>query len=144
MLIPWWRRARKSQCEDWYQVTPYISEFWCAITDLPFLYVAWVYSFWPLAVVGMTSLVHHAIPCQWIVEADKAFACAMIAHVTWTVFLQALTELIFSSFSLCCSYARGRLDSAHSPRGHYSPNLASWMCRIYVLVSFIFLIELFR
>ena len=67
-------RLRSSQCEDWYMITPYISEFWCCISNLPFLYVAYLFNYLPLAIVGIISLVHHTIPYQWLRDLDCLFA----------------------------------------------------------------------
>jgi hypothetical protein len=27
-----------SQREDWYKISPYVAEFWCAISNIPFIY----------------------------------------------------------------------------------------------------------
>ena len=34
---PYFTRIRYTQCEEWYSVTSYISEFWCCVSNIPFI-----------------------------------------------------------------------------------------------------------
>ena len=61
----------KSQRENWYQVTPFIAEFYCAISNIGFIYVAWKYKCIELLFAGIASIISHSIPKQWLLYVDK-------------------------------------------------------------------------
>lgn len=77
----WLRRRRKRQCEAWHKVTPFIAEFYCTISNLPFLLVAAMFGYWPLAVVGTVSFFHHAIPLWCLWRLDTILAPLFMAWV---------------------------------------------------------------
>lgn len=51
-----------SQREDWYQVTPYIAEFKCALSNIGFFYYGIKHESPPLFFAGLVSFVSHSIP----------------------------------------------------------------------------------
>lgn len=61
----------KSQREDWYQVTPYMAEFWCAVSNIGFIYAGVQHKSPELLFAGVASLVSHSIPKQWLLHVDK-------------------------------------------------------------------------
>lgn len=62
---------RKSQREDWYKVTPYVAEFWCAVSNTGFI-IAGIHQNSPeLVFAGAASIVSHTIPKQWLLTVDK-------------------------------------------------------------------------
>jgi hypothetical protein len=60
-----------SQREDWYAVTPYISEFWCCGSNAGFLYVGYKHRSPEFLIAGAASVASHAVPRQWLLTADK-------------------------------------------------------------------------
>jgi len=77
----YFKRLRKRQCENWYTVTPYVSEFWCTISNIPFIIVAMLYNFYPLLIVGLVSFFHHMIPLKCLRDLDVLLARCMILFV---------------------------------------------------------------
>jgi hypothetical protein len=61
----------KSQRENWYQVSPYIAEFWCMISNAGFIYAGLKHKSPELIFAGIASMVSHAIPKQWLLYVDK-------------------------------------------------------------------------
>jgi hypothetical protein len=61
----------KSQRENWYKVSPYIAEFWCALSNIGFIYVGLKYNSPELVFAGVASIVSHSIPKQWLLTVDK-------------------------------------------------------------------------
>lgn len=61
----------KSQREDWYKVRPYISEFWCTVSNVGFLVVGARHRSWELVFAGCASIASHSIPKQWLLTLDK-------------------------------------------------------------------------
>jgi hypothetical protein len=61
----------KSQREDWYKVTPYIAEFWCALSNIGFFYVGFKHAVPELIFAGTASFLSHSIPKQWLLTVDK-------------------------------------------------------------------------
>lgn len=59
-----------SQREDWYAVTPYIAEFWCTVSNIPFFYVGAKHASPEVFFAGVASAASHAIPHQWLHTAD--------------------------------------------------------------------------
>ncbi len=68
----------KSQREDWYKVSPYIAEFWCAISNAGFVYVGLQRQSPELLFAGLASIVSHSIPKQWLLLVDKLAAAAAV------------------------------------------------------------------
>ncbi len=62
---------QQSQREDWYNVSPYIAEFWCAISNAGFLYVGAKHNSPELVFAGLASIASHSIPKQWLLHVDK-------------------------------------------------------------------------
>lgn len=61
----------ETQREDWYAVTPYISEFWCALSNIPLIGVG-IYHGCPEAIfAGCASLAYHSCPKQWLLHLDR-------------------------------------------------------------------------
>lgn len=60
-----------SQRENWYQVTPYVAEFWCTVSNVAFIYSGIVNGSPELVIAGVASTVSHTIPKQWLLQVDK-------------------------------------------------------------------------
>lgn len=60
-----------SQRENWYQVTPYVAEFWCTVSNVAIIYSGIVNDSLELVFAGVASTVSHAIPKQWLLQVDK-------------------------------------------------------------------------
>ena len=61
----------KSQREDWYQISRYIAEFWCTVSNIGFLLVAWRHQSLELLFAGIASILSHAIPKPYLLLLDK-------------------------------------------------------------------------
>jgi len=61
----------ETQRENWYQVTPYISEFWCAISNIPLIAVGLHYKSPEIIFAGLASLTYHSCPKQWLLHVDR-------------------------------------------------------------------------
>lgn len=61
----------KSQREDWYKVSPYVAEFWCALSNAGFIYVGYQHKCPELIFAGTASILSHSIPKQWLLHLDK-------------------------------------------------------------------------
>lgn len=61
----------ESQREDWYKVTPYVAEFWCAVSNAALLGVGLYHGSPEIIFAGSASVVSHAIPKQWLLYIDK-------------------------------------------------------------------------
>lgn len=61
----------KSQRENWYAVTPYIAEFWCAVSNIGFIYAGVQNNSPELIFAGTASIISHSIPRQWLLYVDK-------------------------------------------------------------------------
>jgi len=70
---------KKSQREDWYQVSPYIAEFWCTISNAGFIYVGLKHQSPEILFAGLASTAIHAIPKQWLLYADKIGVLAALS-----------------------------------------------------------------
>jgi hypothetical protein len=60
-----------SQRENWHVVTPYLAEFWCALSNIGFIYVGIQQKSPELLFAGLASFVSHSIPKQWLNYVDK-------------------------------------------------------------------------
>ena len=99
--VPLLLQLRKTQCENWFEVTPLIAEFWCCLSNIPFLVLG--FSFWPLSVVGTLSLLHHMIPYEWLRLLDMVGANLLIGWCllpgsliwsSWELLLHGLCVLV--------------------------------------------------
>lgn len=61
----------ESQRENWYQVTPYISEFWCALSNAGLIYVGLKHQSPELLIAGLSSFAYHSCPKQWLLHLDR-------------------------------------------------------------------------
>lgn len=61
----------ESQREDWYSVTPYISEFWCATSNIGFIAVGLHYRSPEIMLAGLASFTSHSCPKQWLLRVDQ-------------------------------------------------------------------------
>jgi len=61
----------ETQREDWYAVTPYISEFWCAVSNLGLVYVGLKHESPEVVIAGLASFLYHSIPKQWLLHVDR-------------------------------------------------------------------------
>lgn len=52
-------------------MTPYIAEFWCALSNIGFFYVGFAHGSPELIFAGTASLLSHSIPKQWLLTIDK-------------------------------------------------------------------------
>jgi hypothetical protein len=62
----------ETQREDWYKITPYISEFWCSLSNLGLLYVGLKHQSPEVLGAGLASMAYHSIPKQWLLHVDRA------------------------------------------------------------------------
>lgn len=67
-----------SQRENWYQVTPYIAEFWCTVSNIGLLAVGFHRKSFELVFAGAASIASHAIPKQWLLLVDKIGAMLVV------------------------------------------------------------------
>jgi hypothetical protein len=67
-----------SQRENWYQVTPYIAEFWCTVSNVGLLAVGFYRRSFELVFAGSASVVSHTIPKQWLLLVDKIGAALVV------------------------------------------------------------------
>ncbi len=70
-----------SQREDWYVVTPYIAEFWCAISNITIIYAGVRNKSPELVFAGCASVVSHSIPLQWLLYVDKFGVLLVVMQV---------------------------------------------------------------
>lgn len=63
--------SRKSQREDWYQVTPFIAEFWCTLSNAGFIAVGLYHRSPELVFAGLASIISHSVPKEWLLMIDK-------------------------------------------------------------------------
>lgn len=61
----------ETQREDWYKVSPYISEFWCSISNLPLVYVGLKHQSPEVIFGGLASFAYHSCPKQWLLHVDR-------------------------------------------------------------------------
>ena len=62
---------QKSQRENWYAVTPYCAEFWCALSNAGFIYVGIKEKSPEVLFAGLASIASHTVPKQWLLYVDK-------------------------------------------------------------------------
>jgi hypothetical protein len=62
---------QETQREDWYSVTPYISEFWCAISNIGLILVGLKYQSPEVICAGLASFAYHSCPKQWLLYVDR-------------------------------------------------------------------------
>jgi len=75
---------RESQRENWYQVTPYVAEFWCTVSNAALLGVGLYYGSPELIFAGTVSVVSHAIPKQWLLYIDKIGVLCAVSKLART------------------------------------------------------------
>lgn len=71
----------KSQRENWYAVSPYIAEFWCAISNAGFIYVGIKKKSPELVFAGIMSMASHSVPKQWLLMLDKLGVLLVLSKV---------------------------------------------------------------
>jgi hypothetical protein len=72
---------RKSQREDWYNVSEYVAEFWCTLSNAGFI-IAGLHRKSPVLIfAGAASIVSHAVPKQWLLTIDKVGVLIVIAKL---------------------------------------------------------------
>lgn len=59
-----------SQRENWYSVTPYIAEFWCALSNIGFFIAGIKHKSPELMIAGTASLASHTVPKKWLHTID--------------------------------------------------------------------------
>jgi len=64
-------KLHNSQREDWYTISIYVAEFWCTVSNIPFLVVAYWHVSWELLFAAVASIVSHTVPKQWLLMVDK-------------------------------------------------------------------------
>lgn len=70
-----------SQRENWYDVTPYVAEFWCAVTSIPMLSAAIVNQNPCMFLAAFFSIASHTIPRKWVHDLDMIGAALMIIQI---------------------------------------------------------------
>lgn len=68
----------RSQREDWYDVTTYVAEFRCTLSNVGLFYVGFEQNCPALIFAGAASAISHAIPKQWLLTLDKVAMIAVI------------------------------------------------------------------
>ena len=71
----------QSQRENWYKVSPYIGEFWCALSNVGFIYVGIKHKSPELLFAGVASIISHCIPKQWLLYVDKLGVLVVLSKV---------------------------------------------------------------
>lgn len=61
----------ETQRENWYDRTPYISEFWCALSNIPLIGVGLHYRSPEIIFAGLASFAYHSCPKQWLLYVDR-------------------------------------------------------------------------
>lgn len=61
----------RSQRENWYDKTYYISELWCALSNVGFFYVGAKHRSIELLIAGTASFLSHSFPKDFLLTADK-------------------------------------------------------------------------
>jgi hypothetical protein len=95
----------ESQREDWYVVSPYIAEFWCALSNIALFYVGCKFKNIPLILAATVSIISHTIPKQSFLILDKfvaIFAVITIA-VQYRSFINDNPTMSIFLFSLLAS-----------------------------------------
>lgn len=86
-----WRLVdQRSQRENWYDKTRYISELWCALSNIGFIYVGAKHDSKALLIAGTASFFSHSVPKDLLLMADKA-GVALVA-LTFAREYKVLTE----------------------------------------------------
>ena len=69
----WFKKLSEpeSQRENWYKITPYISEFWCAVSNIGFIYVGLKHRCPEIVIAGVASFAYHTCPRQWLLHMDR-------------------------------------------------------------------------
>lgn len=94
----------RSRRENWFQVTPWIAEFWCWVSNLGFLYVAWKHQEPGIAFAGMASILSHAIPWEpflWFDKVGVLLALGSVASRLWMKKMHWQT-MVGGAISLAC------------------------------------------
>ena len=83
-----------SQRENWHMYTPYIAEFWCALSSLSCLIFSLILGFYFLAVVFFFSFLSHSIPWFGLNVLDKIAAlCIATEFTSWLLFFPQVRML---------------------------------------------------
>ncbi len=118
---------KKSQRESWYQVTPYVAEFYCTISNAPLLYVAHDYlSQQPIVATAlmcaaMASAASHAAPKEYLNALDKVVVKATVVARVYDCNLYnttALTEVMTDSTTFAPALATASLYSVDAALAH--------------------------
>lgn len=72
-----------SQREVWFQVTPWIAEFWCCLSNVGFLWVAYRHKEFGIAFAGIASILSHAIPWEPLLWIDKIGVVIAIGSIVF-------------------------------------------------------------
>ena len=70
-----------TQREDWYSVTPYISEFGCSLSNIGFIYVGLKHKSYRTLFAGVASFVYHSYPKQWLLWVDRIGAVLAVSEI---------------------------------------------------------------
>jgi len=74
---------QQSQRENWYEVSPYIAEFWCTISNIGFLYVGAQHQSPAVLAAGIASIASHTVPRQWLHKLDILGVIGVLGRVAW-------------------------------------------------------------
>lgn len=93
-----------SQREAWFQVTPWIAEFWCCLSNVGFLYVAYRHQAKGVAFAGVVSMVSHAIPWKPLLWLDKVGVLVALGSTASRLWAKGITfpVLLRGAMSLVC------------------------------------------
>lgn len=97
----------KSQREDWFSVSPSISEFWCFASNLAILGVGIYDGDWHAILAGLMSGISHAIPTKFAHDLDRFGVAAVVMDCAWNY--QAILN---SPSTLACGLFAGAAHGA--------------------------------
>lgn len=114
----------KSQRENWYEVTPYIAEFYCTASSVPIILAGCGENMsWYTIFAGMMSVLSHTMPTQWAHDLDM-----LGVIVIGLVVFYNLPAVISSPYALChglFAIVINSIDTTLSRK--YGRNLGPWL-----------------
>lgn len=99
-----------SQRENWFVKSQYIGEYWCALSNIGFIYVGLKHNSYPVLFAGIASFVSHSIPYQSLLYVDYIGVVAvgiMMAKkydIIGLVVVNTLDKIISQKYGTCISH----------------------------------------
>lgn len=126
----------ETQREDWYAVTPYISEFWCAVSNLGLVYVGLKHKSPEVVCAGLASFLYHSIPKQWLLHVDR-----LGVLIAFTKFIRGYKVVTENPKLLTLPFAVLAINGADvylgQYKGHTWPHVAwhlsaAWLAHLFL------------